>query len=197
MTYRSCSFNGCKKPHRAKGLCSGHYQQQAAGYSLTPLEGRGRRDGSRHRKSFPGTKEEYFWARVKEGESCWEWNGTRLDSGYGFMKVHAERILAHRFSYELHVGAIPEGMFLDHLCHNPPCVNPHHLRVADHTMNMQNRKGASSHSKSGIRGVFWDSSRDRWVGQVIANGKRHKKRFSSIDAAAEWVENLRALLHDT
>lgn len=59
---------------------------------------------------------------------CIEWIGTQNGSGYGtFYFGESGRGYAHRWSYEYHVGPIPEGLQLDHLCRNPPCVNPEHL----------------------------------------------------------------------
>ena len=46
--------------------------------------------------------------------------------------------MAHRFSWELHhQQSIPEGLVIRHLCHNPLCVNPHHLTPGTQTQNVQ------------------------------------------------------------
>lgn len=58
---------------------------------------------------------------------CWEWTGVLEPTGYGRMSVNGRNVMAHRICYELHVGPIPDGLFLDHLCHNRRCVNPEHL----------------------------------------------------------------------
>ncbi|OKI47266.1 HNH endonuclease signature motif containing protein [Micromonospora sp. CB01531] len=65
--------------------------------------------------------------RVAPGTDCLEWAGTRINNGYGRLKVYGLDVVAHRFSYELFVGPIPEGMQLDHLCRNRACVRPDHL----------------------------------------------------------------------
>lgn len=57
---------------------------------------------------------------------CWLWMGC-CSNGYGHMRRQKRCVLAHRFSYELHKGPIPEGLELDHLCRIPSCVNPDHL----------------------------------------------------------------------
>lgn len=76
------------------------------------------------------TPEERFWPKVnrKDDDSCWEWTGWRSRNGYGRLRLtkHTE-VAAHRFSYELLVGPIPEGLQIDHLCRNRSCVNPAHL----------------------------------------------------------------------
>lgn len=69
---------------------------------------------------------------------CWEWIGS-LSNGYGAFHVpgtKSEVIRAHEFSYRFFVGPIPEGLELDHLCHNPKCVNPKHLEPVTHQENM-------------------------------------------------------------
>jgi hypothetical protein len=69
-----------------------------------------------------------FWMRVEKDPQpgCWWWTGT-LNRRYGVFSVRGKNIGAHRFAYEKLVGPIPEGLFLDHLCMNPTCVNPSHL----------------------------------------------------------------------
>ena len=67
------------------------------------------------------------WARFVEiTEGCWLWIGSKNAWGYGSFKSFAGRY-AHRFSYSIFKGPIPEGHMLDHLCRNPGCVNPRHL----------------------------------------------------------------------
>ena len=75
------------------------------------------------------TVESKFWAHVVRGSlrSCWEWSGPRDGHGYGILNGKQKEKRAHRVSYLLHHGAIPEGKFVLHRCDNPPCVNPTHL----------------------------------------------------------------------
>jgi hypothetical protein len=59
--------------------------------------------------------------------SCWFWTGRYNGFGYGLVGSHATQKVAHRMVYEFLVGPVPEGLTLDHLCRNRPCVNPAHL----------------------------------------------------------------------
>lgn len=58
---------------------------------------------------------------------CWNWQGAKLPTGYGHIKVDGREFYTHRLSYELAVGPIPAGLVIDHLCRNTSCLNPAHL----------------------------------------------------------------------
>ena len=73
------------------------------------------------------------------GDGCWEWTGAR-SNGYGNVEVaNRKRRGAHRVIYELLVGAVPDGLELDHLCRNRGCVRPDHLEPV--TASENNRRG--------------------------------------------------------
>lgn len=93
--------------------------------------------------------EEKFWSRVLKGdkeEDCWAWTGgiiaKKVYGGMPDVKLTGE-VYAHRYSWKLHNGPIPEGMFVLHHCDNPPCVNPAHLFLgtqADNVHDMMKKK---------------------------------------------------------
>ena len=69
--------------------------------------------------------DERFWRFVspEPNSGCWLWTGADT-RGYGALGKNG---LAHRVSFEMHVGPILPGLTLDHLCRTPACVNPAHL----------------------------------------------------------------------
>lgn len=72
-----------------------------------------------------------FNARIEKTDGCWNWVGVLRPDGYGLLGGRR----AHRLSYELHVGPIPDGLVIDHLCRNRGCVNPAHLEAVEHRTN--------------------------------------------------------------
>jgi hypothetical protein len=98
--------------------------------------------------------EEKFWAKVnKEGvEGCWEWLGCISNYGYGQFWYNKKATHAHRYSWILKNGAIPEGLIIRHKCKGK-CVNPDHLELGTQQDNMNDmirdntvRKGIKHHN---------------------------------------------------
>lgn len=140
----ACSVEGCGRLHKARGLCDLHWRRARRGRPLdwTPF----------------GPLTERFWRKVDKSagpEGCWPWTGSRHGFGYGFVSAGGKRRGAHRVSWELANGPIPDGLSVCHRCDNPPCVNPAHLflgTVGDNTRDMM-AKGRAIHQR-------WLSSSD-------------------------------------
>lgn len=77
---------------------------------------------------------ERFWNKVEKSDGCWNWIGSKR-VGYGAFKINGKVTGAHRYSFELKNGKIPDGMIICHSCDNPSCVNPDHLFLGSHRDN--------------------------------------------------------------
>ena len=88
------------------------------------------------------SREERFWAKVRKGPGCWEWTGTKssnmghpiIGTGPRGTVIHE---YAHRVSWELHFGPIPDELRVLHRCDNPGCVRPDHLWLGTRLDNMR------------------------------------------------------------
>jgi len=111
-------------------------------------------------------QQQLFWQKVDKSagdDGCWLWTGGargRKPLMYGVAWINGRFIGAHRYSYELVNGPIPEGgdvrgMCVLHKCDTPLCVNPLHLFIGTHTDNMQDKtikgrgRGSITHCKRG------------------------------------------------
>ena len=77
-----------------------------------------------------------FFAKVQKTSGCWFWTASCAGRGYGSFSIANRTIRAHRVSYLIHYGQIPEEMFVCHTCDTPQCVNPSHLFLGSHQDNM-------------------------------------------------------------
>ena len=133
MSNRTCSIDGCGKPTYCRGWCSAHYQRwRAHGHPLA---------GGRARLERLPWPENLLSRMEPQPNGCIHFTGYLGADGYG-RAWDGARVLAHRAAYEHFVGPIPEGMTIDHECHNADetcaggptclhrrCVNVEHLAV--------------------------------------------------------------------
>lgn len=95
-----------------------------------------------------------FWSKVsipENKEYCWVWIANKDDKGYGKFHHNETMMKAHRVSWILHYGDIPDGMCVCHTCDNRDCVNPNHLWLGTHQDNMKDRT-QKKRSNFNIRG---------------------------------------------
>jgi hypothetical protein len=128
---------------------------------------------------------------VDPGSGCWLWTASRMPNGYAqFRYSPTKNGYGHRYAYELHIGPIPEGATLDHLCRVRHCVNPAHLEVVTQRENVMRGQGEAAknakktHCKNGH-----PLSGDNLY--VSSDGRHRVCRTCNLAAQQRWREQHR------
>lgn len=175
MGKRTCSFDGCERDGWYHGKCWAH----AARSPRAPL----------------GTSaaERIQIYSDRDVNGCLVWNRYIDPTGYGRLRVNGRTMKAHRAAWEVKNGPIPDGMQIDHMCHNRACVNVGHLRLATQSENLWNRAGADSCNPTGARNIRVVNGAYR-----VTVGKNHQYyefgRYSTLDEAKQVAMMARAEL---
>jgi hypothetical protein len=133
-----CSVNDaeCVAGRLRAGMCEKHYRRvKTSGSTSSP-----RIDNLQH--------------YAVEPSGCWRWIGSFWPNGYGkpSRPIHGTR-LAHRMMYSEHVGPIPDGMDLDHLCRNRWCCNPQHLEPVTRAVNLARGRAVRTTCRNGTHDI--------------------------------------------
>jgi len=138
---------------------------------------------------------------VDEVTGCWNWVASKMRTGYGQFNARNGRVVtAHRFSYEMHCGKIPDGLFVCHHCDNRACVNPDHLWLGTCAENLEDmrRKGRESNpgaigEKNGSSKVTEKDVLEIRKGQMSLS--QAAKKFGISKTAAANIRNFKTWKH--
>lgn len=127
---------------------------------------------------------------------CWNWTAGKFWNGYGQIQVDRMPRGAHRVSYEVHRGSIPEGMFVLHCCDNPGCVNPEHLFLGTHAANMADMVFKGRQPRGLANGQTKLTAADV-IAIRSANGRHHEiaDRFGISRATVTHIRSGRRWAH--
>ena len=133
--------------------------------------------------------------RISDDSQCWSWKSP-LVQGRAKIKYRYKSLFAYRVAYEYFVGAIPDGLTLDHLCENKGCVNPFHLEpvtqgenVSRHFENRRYERGVGVGGRCLHGHVLDKSNLAVYSGQIrckkcnVENALRWRRNKNSIDIA--------------
>jgi hypothetical protein len=137
---KPCAYENCQKAYYAKGLCEMHWRR---------VRKHGTPDGG---ETNHAPSEERFWRGVdrKGADECWLYVRGARRGKYGLFQSGGKgspHVGAHRYSYEIHKGPIPEGLLVMHSCDVPRCVNPAHLSVGTYKQNAADMIAKGRHSR--------------------------------------------------
>jgi hypothetical protein len=190
---------GCSKPISGRvrrGRCRGCY------YQLLKDQKEGRIElPETQRPSALRTFHQHLSNCRRGATECWEWGGERNENGYGRTHRGGRYIGAHRAVYELLVGPIPEGLVLDHLCRNPPCVNPAHLEPVTNKTNILRGVGVgavNAQKTHCIRGHEFTPENIRWIAPNWPGGAERRacrtcRREKNREATRAWRARARKM----
>lgn len=116
MAWLTC--DNCGRDFFAKGTKS-NYKKHFCSRGCYSIGGGPRRSA----------KDRFYEKFIVTPTGCWEWIAGKYSNGYGsfYLDTIIKITTAHRASWIIHNGAIPDGLNVLHKCDNPPCVNPEHL----------------------------------------------------------------------
>lgn len=141
-------------------------------------------------KGKPDSLDNQFWEKVQPTTGCWLWVAACVEDGYGVIRHQGKNLKAHRVSWELHNGPIPEGMCVCHHCDNPPCVRPDHLFLgtpADNNADML-RKGRGMGPRGSLSGwAKLNEEKVRQIRSLYASGEYTQKQLALMFGVVHTV----------
>jgi hypothetical protein len=149
-----------------------------------------------------------FWSRVNRNGPlpdqsnphykglgrCWNWTAAKCSAGYGALKINGIQTGTHRFSYQLHYGAIAKGANICHRCDNPSCVNPAHLFSGTSSDNAKDRCAKGRSDKVAALNAMRGGAGYCPKGELHKNSKLKESQVAAIRASWRGGKNTQTSL---
>jgi hypothetical protein len=138
------------------------------------------------RRADPLRQAALFWQKVdlSKPNGCWPYLGFRKWDGYGWVHRDGKNMTAHRYAWILKHGKPPEGMHILHICDNPPCCNPAHLRLGTHAENMADCRAKGRNQAFTMSSAKLDAEAVKAIRAEYKLTGRGSSRRSNVDELA-------------
>ena len=183
----NCSVEGCDKPIQKRNWCNAHYKRWLRHGNPTAGERLRRPKGLSEADAF-----RWFMPGPPPAEGCWDWTASVTGHGYGQFSTtqlgKVKIVLAHRASFRIFKGDIPDGWDILHSCDRPICVQPAHLRLGDAAENSrdccdrgrQARGERNGQSKLSADDIVWIRNSSLTQAKVAQKYNLHQSTVSRI-----------------
>lgn len=142
------------------------------------------------------SSEELFFKNISNEShpnDCWIYKHTNQE-GYGKITINQKTVLAHRYSYQINIDIISDGLCVCHKCDNPPCVNPDHLFLGTNGDNMQDKQ-IKGRARCGIGSKQGHAKLNEQqvleIKQKLKNGEKVKKLYEDYNVSQPAISNIK------
>ena len=157
VIFTECMVAGCDREQRTLKCCAAHYNQ----WHTT---------GAVPTRPFTDAARFYKYVDKRGIDECWPWLAQIKKNGYGQFSLKGRATQAHRASYQISKGEIPDGLVIRHTCDNKKCVNPNHL----------------------LSGTYKDNSRDAVERNLYPRGEDQGRARLTLEQVVEIRDVSRA-----
>lgn len=131
--------------------------------------------------------------RLNRGNGCWEWTGSGNGKGYGQIRIDFKLEYAHRVSWQIKNGPVPDGMYVCHACDNRKCVNPSHLWLGSQSENLKDMvdKGRRQYDPEKMPKTKLTPLQVRKIRSLLAEGMKPREISKMFEVSKDTVWNIK------